>query len=566
MNRLLLNQKVRKRDRRTMRDVWHHSPMKTVQKILLAVNQIRSDIVTFAKKNITLPQVGIGALIAALIPLLTISLIQIQRHNENARGPRLVEAAIEQVSTADFEPVDGGEEIDVLDTGSGIPLIDREHDYIHEVAGGETLSGIAYLYKIETAKLAVYNGIEDINEIHAGDVIKVPSIAKVFQIAQQQNVSGMQVATVQSQAENKASLPTLEISASEQYDGFGVTAHFSIQSPKDVKLSDFVWTLGEGRKSFRPNTVWTYTRPGTHTIQLEAKTPSGEEIQSNKVQIVVPQQGSYKAEYQKFITLNNIDEEFLLEGKLISVFDYPSLEEAPIEKIQADYSESKYKFTESGYFNLEVEKNGVRSDIYVFVSPVESIHVDRDDFNWYRTQFNTGSQSNCGPSTVSMAYAWATGEYKSVAAVRDQIGWDENIGGATTLEELYKALYDFGVPVGKKPLNDVDDIFEVIARGSLAIVLLETGKVTEVESDPLMDFFGRYYSYTEGHYIVVKGYSKDKDYFIVYDPIPSDWSSNSLRYSDGISMMGRNRYYKAEDLYNAIKARRSNFIEVRQAN
>ena len=122
------------------------------------------------------------------------------------------------------------------------------------------------------------------------------------------------------------------------------------------------------------------------------------------------------------------------------------------------------------------------------------------------------------------------------------------------------------MPVGKKPLNSVDDIVEVIGRGGLAIVLLETGKVTQVENDPLMNLFGRYYSYTDGHYIVVKGYSKDKDYFIVYDPIPSDWSSNSLRYSDGISMMGRNRYYKTEDLFNAIKARRSDFIEVRQAN
>jgi hypothetical protein len=72
--------------------------------------------------------------------------------------------------------------------------------------------------------------------------------------------------------------------------------------------------------------------------------------------------------------------------------------------------------------------------------------------------------------------------------------------------------------------------------------------------------FGRYYYDAVGHYLVIKGYSTDKQYFVVYDAIPSDWGSNSFRYADGISMIGRNRYYEAKELFDSL--RRLDIIEV----
>jgi len=56
-----------------------------------------------------------------------------------------------------------------------------------------------------------------------------------------------------------------------------------------------------------------------------------------------------------------------------------------------------------------------------------------------------------------------------------------------------------------------------------------------------------------GHYVLVKGYSLDRKWLVVYDPIPSDWSANSVRYADGISMIGRNRYYAAAQLFATIR-------------
>jgi hypothetical protein len=42
---------------------------------------------------------------------------------------------------------------------------------------------------------------------------------------------------------------------------------------------------------------------------------------------------------------------------------------------------------------------------------------------------------------------------------------------------------------------------------------------------------------------------------VVYDPYPVDWDTNALRYSDGATMIGKNRYYPAADLFAALKTR-----------
>ncbi|HEY9593877.1 MAG TPA: hypothetical protein VHE79_05330 [Spirochaetia bacterium] len=34
-----------------------------------------------------------------------------------------------------------------------------------------------------------------------------------------------------------------------------------------------------------------------------------------------------------------------------------------------------------------------------------------------------------------------------------------------------------------------------------------------------------------------------------------DWGSNSLRYADDVSMIGKNRYYSASQLFAAMKTR-----------
>jgi hypothetical protein len=40
---------------------------------------------------------------------------------------------------------------------------------------------------------------------------------------------------------------------------------------------------------------------------------------------------------------------------------------------------------------------------------------------------------------------------------------------------------------------------------------------------------------------------------VIHDPIPSDWSANSFRYGDEISMIGRNRYFNANEVLRSLR-------------
>ena len=86
-------------------------------------------------------------------------------------------------------------------------------------------------------------------------------------------------------------------------------------------------------------------------------------------------------------------------------------------------------------------------------------------------------------------------------------------------------------------------------------MLIQSGGIEKVDGDPATNLVGRYYDDDLGHYVLVKGYSLDKGYFVVYDPYPVDWESNSLRYADEVTMIGKNRYYPARQLFGALKTR-----------
>jgi hypothetical protein len=118
---------------------------------------------------------------------------------------------------------------------------------------------------------------------------------------------------------------------------------------------------------------------------------------------------------------------------------------------------------------------------------------------------------------------------------------------------MMRVLKFHGVQSALKPAGSADDVRRLIDQGQIAILLYNTSSVRRASGDPTKNLFGAYYKDDVGHYVLVKGYSLDRKWFVVYDPIPSDWSSNSVRYSDGISMIGRNRYYSATELFATLR-------------
>jgi hypothetical protein len=212
---------------------------------------------------------------------------------------------------------------------------------------------------------------------------------------------------------------------------------------------------------------------------------------------------------------------------------------------------SKYRAQGSGHTVLTLGRGRAGRPVYLFVSPLPSRQVSRDDLDWYRTQYGTG-YANCGPAVVSMAVLWARGQDIPVQDIRDEIGYPYD-DGAVSFDNLGAALGQHKVAFATPQLAGPADLRRIVDRGHIAVVLIQTGNIEKVDGDPVTDLVGRYYDDDEGHYVLVKGYTLDKRYFVVYDPYPVDWESNSLRYGDNVSMIGKNRYYRADQLFSALK-------------
>jgi hypothetical protein len=211
----------------------------------------------------------------------------------------------------------------------------------------------------------------------------------------------------------------------------------------------------------------------------------------------------------------------------------------------------RFRAQGAGHTVLTVGKGRARRQVYLFVSPVPARQVSRDDVDWYKTQYGTG-YANCGPAVVSMALLWARGQNVAVQDIREEIGYPYD-DGAVSFDNLSASLGRHKVPFTTPQLTAPADLRKIIDRGHIALVLIQSGSIDKVQGDPVTDLVGRYYDDDEGHYVLVKGYTLDKGYFVVYDPYPVDWESNSLRYEDNVSMIGKNRYYSAQELFSALK-------------
>jgi len=466
-------------------------------------------------------------------------------------------ASLTQFSDTEFE------------TGAGSQIQDRTNDFEYPVRPGETLSEIAYNYDIPYDFLAWYNKLNNANKIRVGTVIIIPSLENIEnnkQEYQKFKTKKRQSAAAAKTAKSTKAAKSIEITYESLNNGTGagITVHFSIVNPPS-DLRSYEWDLGDGKRSFRESPSNEYTQPRTYPVRLTAQDNSGNIYKSNPLYIDIPYPASMSEHSTtKFVTLSSPDDYFVVNGVITKVARFSNIDDI-LDLSESDQVLSKARFKKSGYFGVTVRGNSGKEEYYsVFVSPVPTIHVDFavNNFNWYRTQYNSGTPSNCGPASASMGISWGTGKYYPVSAVRESIGWQGN--GSTSFEDLMKVIRNQGVSAELQSLRTVQDVKNVIDSGSIAIILFHTDGVKTARRDPKFDLFGKYYNDSVGHYVVVKGYSMNGEYLVIHDPIPSDWSSNSFRYADEISMMGRNRYFNTNELLRSL--RRNDMIVVSGKN
>jgi hypothetical protein len=338
----------------------------------------------------------------------------------------------------------------------------------------------------------------------------------------------------------------------------GIAPH-AAQLVSDFPFTDpglrFVWDLGNNRYSFKARPDVLYVHPGRYRTRFITVDQSGAYAASNALTIAV---ADLQAEYQglPYLTLDRVDDLLDVSGRLRSV------DGAPVDFDQAGELTQSAPLLEyfgrnlliarrPGFSRVKLEENGRAFEFYLFVSPLPARLAAEPEYDWYKTQFNTGMYGNCGPAAIDSAIKWATGEDFSVEEIRAEIGMPYH-DGAVDHDNLLENLTLHDVPAAILPVERAADIMEVIDRGGLAIVSFNCGAVRPTDLDKTTNFFDRYYPDATGHYLLIKGYSLDRKYFIVYDAIPGDWNDNGPRYLDGVSMTGRNRFFLIDEVMAGI--------------
>lgn len=168
-------------------------------------------------------------------------------------------------------------------------------------------------------------------------------------------------------------------------------------------------------------------------------------------------------------------------------------------------------------------------------------------YDWYMGQSATGSFNtvNCGPTSVTMTIKWYDSNFTKTpydARVTMQTG--DYLWYPATISNY---LRENNVPYTSIALSDTLSIAttrlkQLLDKGNVAIFMIISTALRLSVADTL--HVDRYYSWDNGHCIVVKGY-KDVDhgtFFEVYDP----WDYESYPFGEGSK--GKDRYYRAEDL------------------
>lgn len=436
-------------------------------------------------------------------------------------------------------------------TGAG--LKEREDDLLYTVKTGETLSQISRNFHIEIKKLIIYNNLLNPDSIKAGEVISIPSYyhESVIEVTNESFTEKQLIAVNNLEKETKiSSIPGFSINSKLELKGRNVIASFGINDVSGMAYKSFMWDLGDGSWARRRYPKRTYTKPGTYKVSLIVTDAKGKKLEPKDVYVDVPFPATYKSEAYTLLTLNNVGEVFYPGGEIVSV---TGISNSKIEKYFTEHEDNSYTAKKDGYFALSIKKKDRLKTLYLFVSPQESIHVENNELLWYRSQSNTGTQSNCGPTTASMGIAWSVSKYVSVIGIRQELGWRGN--GGTGFGEITDIINKYGGVARQVKIKKVTDVFEMVDEGKLAVILFNTHKIAKTKGDPETNFYGKHYAdNATGHYVIVKGYTADRKYLIVHDPMPKTWSKNNAMYNDGISIVGRNRYYSVADMSAAIKS------------
>jgi hypothetical protein len=170
------------------------------------------------------------------------------------------------------------------------------------------------------------------------------------------------------------------------------------------------------------------------------------------------------------------------------------------------------------------------------------------DYEWYFDQANSGAYSNgnCGSAVATMAVKWSNKDFtKTVQDARNKYMLNGEWWSTDTVSTYINE--NNGDCSIKKFTNNIDDTKSLIDSGKIAILCINTYGLSGIYD--YNSRVGRFYSPSNGHFILLKGYIETTKGFYLefYDPFSMGQTD-----SDG-SLKGKDRYYTVQDIDNALK-------------
>jgi hypothetical protein len=179
------------------------------------------------------------------------------------------------------------------------------------------------------------------------------------------------------------------------------------------------------------------------------------------------------------------------------------------------------------------------------------------DTYWYRYQGSKDSgacaSANCGPAVFAAAIGYAKESWPLIKDVRAYISGKSCRG--TDYNDAYNVLDHWDVSY-KKTSTMKDLKAAVTTRDHPVLAILYMGYISagadylKAASDPAKRY-GRFHDYTYGHFVVVKGITKDNAYVIIDDPYVFDGSA--WGWYKGGGPKGHNRYIKYAEFEKAFR-------------
>ena len=167
-------------------------------------------------------------------------------------------------------------------------------------------------------------------------------------------------------------------------------------------------------------------------------------------------------------------------------------------------------------------------------------------YEFYKRQQETVTcwSNNCGPTSTWMAMMMQVRDKApTVEEIRDiyynDCGWWQtvNIDDAFMIWG-YNTEY---VEVGYDAFILEDSLKDLMDAGDGAVVCLDMRRITSTTD--INTRFNCYYTGVSCHFIFLKGYTVDGQWFVIYDP----WCPDNNNYDDS-SWMGKERYYNADEV------------------